>query len=118
MPDALFVYGSLRSEFDNPHVRLLREKAESLGRATVRGSIFLIRKYPGYRTEPDGIVQGELWRLHDPEATLAALDEYEGDAYSRIAVTLLTPPATAWIYIYKGDVQPDRRIVSGDFLDR
>ena len=118
MPDALFVYGSLRSEFDNPHVRLLQEKAESMGRATVRGSIFLIGRYPGYRAEPDGVVQGEVWRLREPEATLAALDDYEGEAYSRIAVMLETPRIDAWIYLYNGAAQPDRRIASGDFLDQ
>lgn len=121
MPDALFVYGSLRSEFDNPHARLLREKAELLDRATVRGSIFLAGKFPVYRREPDGIVHGELWRLHDPEPTLAELDDYEGSGYSRVVVEITvesaaSTAATAWIYLYTGDVRPDRQIHSGDFL--
>jgi gamma-glutamylcyclotransferase (GGCT)/AIG2-like uncharacterized protein YtfP len=116
VPDALFVYGSLRGEFDNPLTHLLREKAESLGRATVRGSIFRIGAYPGYRREPDGIVIGELWRLHDPEPTLAELDDYEGAAYSRVIADLETPRGNAWIYRYDGGVQPDSRIESGDFL--
>lgn len=111
MPDLIFVYGSLRSEFDNPYARKLRESAELVGRATVPGSIFMIEKYPGYKTEPEGIVQGELWSLRDPEATLAILDEYEGEAYNRILID------NAWIYLYNGAVDPDRRIVSGDFLN-
>jgi gamma-glutamylcyclotransferase (GGCT)/AIG2-like uncharacterized protein YtfP len=108
--DALFVYGSLRSEIDNLYARHLRENADLVGRTTVPGSIFRIGKYPGYRREPEGIVHGELWHLHDPEATLAALDDYEGPEYSRIVVN------GAWIYIYTGVVDAGARIQSGDFL--
>lgn len=112
MPDVLFVYGSLRSEFDNPHALFLRANAESVGRATVRGSLFLVGKYPGYLREPDGIVLGEFWRLRNPETTLAALDDYEGSEYSRVL------NGNAWIYLYAGDVRPEQRIPSGDFLAR
>jgi len=122
MTDTLFAYGTLRGEFDNPYTRLLREKGQSLGRATVRGSLFFVGghdRYPGYRTEPDGIVVGELWRLHDPEATLAALDDYEGPEYSRVAVSLADDPKNkVWIYLYIFDLPADRRIVTGDFLFR
>jgi len=104
------VYGSLRSEFDNSYARRLRENAELVGRITVPGSIFRIGKYPGYRREPEGIVHGELWRLHEPEAMLAALDDYEGPAYSRVLVN------DAWIYLYIGAMDADARIQSGDFL--
>ncbi len=114
MIDALFVYGSLRSEFDNPHARLLREKAELVSRATVRGSLFRNGNFPGYRVEPDGIVQGELWKLREPESTLAALDEYEGSAYKRISVETSFGPA--WIYLFIGDVRAEQRILSGDFV--
>jgi gamma-glutamylcyclotransferase (GGCT)/AIG2-like uncharacterized protein YtfP len=103
------VYGSLRSEFDNPYARRLRGHAEFVGRTTVPGSIFRIGKYPGYRREPEGIVHGELWRLLDPEATLAALDEYEGPEYSRVVVN------GAWIYLFSGAAAGER-ISSGDFL--
>jgi gamma-glutamylcyclotransferase (GGCT)/AIG2-like uncharacterized protein YtfP len=112
--DALFVYGSLRSEFDNAHARLLREEADFMGRATVRGSLFRNGIFPGYRNEPDGIVQGELWKLREPESTLAALDEYEGDVYSRISAT--TNLGEAWIYLYNGVVKQEERILSGDFV--
>ena len=112
MTDALFVYGSLRNEFDNPYAQFLRANAESLGRAMVRGAVFLVGQYPGYRPEPDGIVHGELWRLRTAEATLAALDDYEGSGYSRVLT------GNAWIYLYTGDVRPDQRILSGDFLAR
>ena len=116
MTNALFVYGSLRSECDNPHVRKLRNEAKSMGRATVRGSIFRTGDFSGYKEEPAGIVQGELWQLNEPEKTLVALDEYEGDEYPRVVVRLEQPPVDAWIYVYAGHVAPDARIESGDFL--
>jgi gamma-glutamylcyclotransferase (GGCT)/AIG2-like uncharacterized protein YtfP len=112
----LFVYGSLRSEFDNRYARLLRENAESKGHATVAGSIFRIGKYPGFRQEPDGIVHGELWKLREPVVTLAALDDYEGSEYSRVIVNVEMPQVKAWIYVYKGPVHEGQRIQSGDFL--
>lgn len=103
MTDALFVYGSLRGEFDNPHARLLREKADLVGRATVRGSLVRSGQYPGYKIQPDGIVNGEVWKLREPDTTLAALDEYEGTAYTRISVETSLGPA--WIYLFNGDGQ-------------
>jgi len=96
--DALFVYGTLRSEFDNPHARRLRKEADFIGNSTMPGSVFRVGKYLGYTREPEGIVHGELWRLRDPETTLAALDAYEGPDYTRIVVN------GAWIYVWNGPI--------------
>jgi gamma-glutamylcyclotransferase (GGCT)/AIG2-like uncharacterized protein YtfP len=114
MVDLLFVYGTLRSEFDNPHARGLRDAARLVGRATVMGSIFQITHYPGYRPDPPGEVHGELYRLTNPNATLRALDDYEGPEYNR--VTILTSTAeTAWIYQFESQPPLSTRIASGDF---
>lgn len=109
MLNLLFVYGTLRSEFDNRHARLLRAKAALVGRATVPGSIYRIRHYPGYKPDPAGEVHGELYRLTDPEGTLAALDEYEGTDFERVIVN------GAWLYQYKKSPPGEKRILSGDF---
>ena len=116
--DCLFVYGSLRSGFDNPFAKFLHEKAVLVGHATVRGSIYLVGKYPGYRQEPDGIVRGEVWRMGNAEAVLAILDDYEGSEYRRILIPTSIPGITASIYVYPGEVKEESRIQSGDFLDR
>jgi gamma-glutamylcyclotransferase (GGCT)/AIG2-like uncharacterized protein YtfP len=137
--DTIFVYGTLRSEFGNEYARRLHGEADFLGPATVRGSIFLVAAYPGYKREPDGVVCGELWRLRDPEKTLAALDDYEGPEYSRVLVSAVPigtsqreppaphsvpqpepppPPQSAWIYRYEREVRADCRITSGDFRAR
>jgi gamma-glutamylcyclotransferase (GGCT)/AIG2-like uncharacterized protein YtfP len=109
MPDLLFVYGTLRSEFDNRYARLLRTAATSMGRATVPGSIYRVRHFPAFRPHPEGEVQGELYRLHTPEVTLAVLDEYEGEEFERVVVK------GAWLYQYKGEPPEEARIASGDF---
>src|SRR5579863_3560268 len=106
----LFVYGTLRSEFDNKYARLLRSQAKLVGPATVPGSIYRVSHYPAYRPEPAGEVRGELYRLTDPETTLKALDEYEGEDFERVVVN------NAWIYQYKKEPPKYSRISSGDFV--
>lgn len=109
MLDLLFVYGTLRSEFDNRYARLLRKAAASMGRASVPGSIYRVRHFPAYRPQPEGEVQGELCRLNSPQATLAVLDEYEGEEFERVVVN------GSWLYQYRGDLPEESRIASGDF---
>jgi len=105
----LFVYGTLRSEFDNRYARLLRSQAELVGRATVPGSICRVNHYPAFRPASAGEVHGELYRLNDPETTLRALDEYEGPEFERVVVN------GAWIYQFRSEPPENSRIASGDF---
>lgn len=112
--DLLFVYGTLRSQFDNRYARLLREGSEFAGRATAPGTLYRISHdpglhYPGYRPEPHGVVHGELYRLRDPETMLRLLDEYEGEEYERVRT------GNAWIYQYRTQPPESARIASGDF---
>jgi gamma-glutamylcyclotransferase (GGCT)/AIG2-like uncharacterized protein YtfP len=108
-PDLLFVYGTLRSEFNNRFARMLRETATLVGRATLPGSIYRVSDYPGFRPEPAGVVYGELYRLSQPTATLQALDDYEGSEYQRVVVN------DVWVYQYKEPLPESSRILSGDF---
>lgn len=109
MLNLLFVYGTLRSEFDNEGARTLRSQARFLRRATVPGAIYHIRDYPGFRSEPAGEVHGEIYQLPQPAATLAELDDYEGPDFERVVWS------GAWIYRYRHTPSEDRRILSGDF---
>lgn len=109
MLDLLFVYGTLRSEFDNRYARQLRKEATFVRRARVPGSIYRVAHYPAFRPRPEGKVQGELYRLNSPETTLATLDDYEGEEFERVVVD------GAWLYQYKGDPPEQARIASGDF---
>ncbi len=96
MVNLLFVYGTLRSGFDNQWAKMLRLHSDFLGPATVFGTLHQFGNYPAFRPVPAGEVTGELYRLHTPETTLSALDEYEGDEYER--VTIATTGGEAWIY--------------------
>ena len=111
--DRLFVYGTLRSEFENEYARLLRSQAEFVGKATVRGAIYRVEFYPAYRPGPEGAVHGEVYRLPDAEAMLAALDGYEGEGFERVEVE--TSRGEAWIYRYRDEPAAGTRIESGDF---
>jgi gamma-glutamylcyclotransferase (GGCT)/AIG2-like uncharacterized protein YtfP len=109
----LFVYGTLRSEFNNEYARLLRSQAKLVGPATVPGSIYRVGHYPAYKPEPAGEVHGELYRLTDPEITLKVLDEYEGEDFERVVVQ--GAQVQSWIYQYKKEPPKYCRISSGDF---
>lgn len=121
MLNLLFVYGTLRSQFDIAAARMLRECAELLGSATVPGSIYRIRHYPGFRPEPDpasaGLVHGELYRLKDPAPLIDGLDAYEDTEFTRVMTTVEQDGVAkdAWIYRYDAPLPPDSLIASGDF---
>jgi gamma-glutamylcyclotransferase (GGCT)/AIG2-like uncharacterized protein YtfP len=92
----LFVYGSLRSMFDNEYARLLRASADFEREAAIRGRLQALGPYSAFVPDGDEEVRGELYRLREPEPTLAALDDYEGEAYQRVVVEVDGSPA--WIY--------------------
>lgn len=120
MLNILFVYGTLRRGFDNEHAKLLRAIAEFAGEAQVRGRIYRVGWYPGFvfaeDGAEDGFVRGELYRLHDPERTLAALDEYEGGDFERVEIEAQGAPA--WIYRIRRVPEGAEPIASGDFCSK
>src|SRR6267154_6791055 len=77
--DLLFVYGTLMRGFDHPMAKLLSRSAEFLGEARCQGRLHLVKHYPGLvlSDDPDEVVSGELYRLHQPEELLAEFDMYE-----------------------------------------
>lgn len=122
MINLLFVYGTLRSEFDAAHARQLRAAGQLMGRTTVPGSIFDLDGYPGYRPdapgEISGEVTGEIWRLTDPGTTLAALDDWESPAGFERVMAQTAGGDSVWIYQFASDPPASARIPSGDYLWR
>lgn len=100
MPDFLFVYGTLRRRFDNEYARLLRASADFEREAAIRGRLHTLGAYTAFAPDGDELVCGELYRLREPERTLEALDDYEGEEYERVVVEVEGSPA--WIYRLRG----------------
>ena len=113
----MFVYGTLRSNFENPYARRLRSGALLLGTATVLGAIFDLGRYPGYRSDFPGQVTGELYEMHEPDGLLAVLDDYEGPEYRRILLHT-AEFGLAWIYELVAVPPNAPRIHSGDYLTK
>jgi len=124
MPDVeyLFVYGTLRSGGPRAADReRLMQGAVFVDDAAFPGRLYRIGWYPGAvrGTETGARVHGEVYRMGDPRAALARLDDYEGDEYTREVVTVDLAGGgmlDAWVYLYArptGALQP---IASGDFL--
>jgi gamma-glutamylcyclotransferase (GGCT)/AIG2-like uncharacterized protein YtfP len=130
MQGHLFVYGTLMRGFDHPMAKLLSRSAEFIGEARCQGRLYLVKHYPGLVLSDDvgDVVYGELVRLHTPEASLAAFDDYEGcgpgvasPQYLRqvLPVTLDGGTVTeAWTYVYNRPVAKLKRIASGRFLEQ
>jgi gamma-glutamylcyclotransferase (GGCT)/AIG2-like uncharacterized protein YtfP len=97
MVDLLFVYGTLRSGYENEWARRLRRESEFVGNVNVKGCVVPLGAYFGLIPGGDENVPGELYRLRDPEATLTALDEYEGPEYRRVTIPV-SNGETAWAW--------------------
>ena len=69
----LFVYGSLTTAAPHPMGERLRAEASLIGPATILGRLYKISWYPAMvaSTDPNDVVHGEAYRLHDPEQSLS-----------------------------------------------
>lgn len=135
----LFVYGTLRRHPDHAMHTTLAAEADFVGVARVAGRLYDFGWHPaGVEGEgADGAtIVGEVYTMHDPDALLARLDEYEGYApddpdptFERVQVRATLEGASAaasvgeaeplvWIYWYRGAVEGRARIASGDWLAR
>jgi gamma-glutamylcyclotransferase (GGCT)/AIG2-like uncharacterized protein YtfP len=114
MKETVFVYGTLRKGGSNHH---RMAGALKLGAGTVRGRLFHVDWYPGIILDHAGNeIHGEVYVV-DAE-TLAALDEFEGDAYARVRVEVAgTAAHDAWIWEYRMPVEGLREITSGDWFE-
>jgi gamma-glutamylcyclotransferase (GGCT)/AIG2-like uncharacterized protein YtfP len=77
----LFVYGTLMRGEARHHY--LANHTEFVCEGAVNGTLVYLGEYPGL-LEGDGIVQGELFRLLDPDRLWPVLDQMEGDEYDRV----------------------------------
>lgn len=121
-PLLLATYGTLMRAAGGPERLDVRDRLSFVTECLFGGILYDLGRYPG-ATPGDGVVRGELFRLHDPRVW-AVLDRYEGYDPDREEASLfvrrqasLDEPADrrAWVYWYNGDPTGHPRIPSGDW---
>ena len=122
----LFVYGTLLSSIPSSMAKFLRRRATLVGPATVSGALYDLGMYPGFQTDGNGEVHGELHELDITKAdeTMAMLDAYEGvtgeaeDEYVRTDISCRLENGrvvTAQTYVSRSIPASAKSIVSGDY---
>jgi gamma-glutamylcyclotransferase (GGCT)/AIG2-like uncharacterized protein YtfP len=126
----LFVYGTLRSEFNNPAYEHISSNFILMGPAKVKGRVYDLGEYPAaIPSNEETFIVGELYGLKkekDFEVAIHPLDEYEGlypgeaetALYRRELTTVYFnhQSTMAWIYWYNHIVSGKQLIASGDVL--
>ncbi len=117
----LFVYGTLKSNFDNDFAKYLRGKATYMGQGKVFGRMYLLGWYPGIILDKDGYeIIGEVYHLSlQAEEVLAKLDDYEGvelGDYRRVLRTIFVNDLPIKCWVYETLIETDIEIKSGEFL--
>jgi gamma-glutamylcyclotransferase (GGCT)/AIG2-like uncharacterized protein YtfP len=127
MPQHLFVYGTLRSEFPHPLALRLKSLAKFVGKGSAPGILYDFGWYPGamFREHARSRVIGEVFALKNAQRLLLAqLDHYEGTAepgnpFRRVPIKVrLDRGGTVDAWTYEVRQPPERRslIESGDFI--
>ena len=126
----LFVYGSLRSGFNNPAYRYISKYFTLIGEAYVNGKLYQLSDFPvAVPSENDSLIKGELYTIKVPSEcswAFAQLDDYEGvqaeegehPLYKRVltAVFMNDKEEKAWVYWYNGSIENGTRIEESDLL--
>lgn len=127
MTDLVFFYGTLMSGFKRRGRSRVDAKLSPVGRGSICAALFDLGIYPAAIPAADGQVWGEVHRMLDADAVLAALDEVEGfrpgqpdsSLYTRVETPVTLPDGrvvTAWAYFYNAPLGSAPRIESGDYL--
>jgi len=126
VPQYLFVYGTLRRDQTSLINHPLLADCIYIGEARIGAELYEVDGYPAAIAAESGFVTGELYRLPNPEQTLAMLDLYEECAaqfsapheYIRSQHPVILPgklPLSAWTYFYNRSIDGLSRIRSGDY---
>ena len=128
MTDLVFFYGTLMSPFKRPGRSRVEQNLEAGGHGWIHANLFDLGLYPAAVPASEGRVWGEVHRMIDRDAVLAALDEVEGYRPGRPDASLYTRvetpvtfddghDASAWVYLYNAPLGRAPRIESGDYLE-
>lgn len=114
----IFVYGTLRNQYQGHMAKQLSDKAEYVGEGVALGTMYDLG-FPGV-IEGDTRIKGDLYTSLTPEV-LQSLDYYEGhpNHFERRASTIELPngeTVEAWMYYYTLKVNGLKEIKTGDYL--
>jgi gamma-glutamylcyclotransferase (GGCT)/AIG2-like uncharacterized protein YtfP len=128
MTDLVFFYGTLMSGFRRAGRSHIDAMLTAVGRGSIGAALFDLGIYPAAIPASDSRVWGEVHRITDVDAVLAALDELEGYRPAEPDASLYTrieTPVTfddghvepAWVYFYNAPLGQAQRIESGDYRE-
>lgn len=120
--DYLFVYGTLRNDYDLKLKNRVSKDMEYIGKAKVEASLYDLGKYPGAIKEKNKTneVIGDVFLINDSDKIFKILDKYEGEEFRRKKdqVRLRSGKLlNAWIYWYNLKPDEDRKIKYKDYLN-
>jgi gamma-glutamylcyclotransferase (GGCT)/AIG2-like uncharacterized protein YtfP len=128
----LFVYGSLRRDFNSPAYEYVSQYFNLVDHAKTKGLLFDTGEFPAaIPTEDELFIQGELYEIKIADEfawAIAQLDDYEGingsfdepSMYRRAIAKIILPngdETEAWVFWYTGSVEGKPRIISGDLVE-
>lgn len=115
----LFVYGTLRPEFDNEMSNRLKNECKLIGSATIKGSIYDLGHFPAFVADSFGRVHGWIYELKS-ENTFIWMDEFENVPVlylrNEVKAKLEDQKLICNVYSYAGHVYKFTRIDTGDYL--
>jgi gamma-glutamylcyclotransferase (GGCT)/AIG2-like uncharacterized protein YtfP len=120
--DYLFVYGTLRNDYDLKLKNRVSKDMEYIGKAKVEASLYDLGKYPGAIKEKNKTneVIGDVFLINDSDKIFKILDKYEGEEFRRKKdqVRLRSGKLlNAWIYWYNLKPDEERKIKYKDYLN-
>lgn len=118
----LFVYGTLRNDYDLKLKDRVSKGMEYVGKAKVEASLYDLGSYPGAikGSSNTNEVVGDVFLINDSDRIFKILDKYEGDEFRRekSRVRLKSGKSvSAWIYWYNLKPNEDRKIKYKDYLN-
>ena len=125
MSDYLFVYGTLRREFENKMAAFVRQNADYFHDGEMEGELYDVGTYPAalYQENAETSIKGNIFKLiGDREKIFQVLDLYEGveeDLYIRALRPVRfgeeQTEILCWVYLFNSSTYHLRLISHGDY---
>ena len=117
----LFVYGTLRKDYQPKLIELSTEDVEYISEGKVKASLYDMGSYPAAIKEDEyDEVMGDVFLMKEAKRIFEILDEYERKEYKRVKEQVqLTSRKTiqAWIYFYNGKPEEKQKVNESDYLN-